>query len=104
MGFSRDLIHDVVAVSPFDLKIIITGAAYFAITIILNLFFFSYFLSRLSGFPRIFDRTLLLTVCYTAVCSIVTQRSSRVGDDTLLLAVCCTAVCSVVTQRSSRVA
>ena len=40
MGFWRDLIHDVVAVSPFDLKIIITGAACFAITIILNLFFF----------------------------------------------------------------
>ena len=86
-GFWRDLIHNFAAVSPFDRKKIIIGAARFATAIILTLFF--YFLRRLLGFPHIFDpsvtqhpffkSTLLLIICYTAVCKIVTERSSSVS-------------------------
>ena len=85
MGFWRDLIYNFAAVSPLDRKKII-GVARFATAIILTFFF--YFLRRLLGFPRIFDPsvtqhpffkfTLLMIICYTAVCIVVKQHSSSV--------------------------
>ena len=87
MGFWRDLIYNFAAVSPLDRK------KYLVLRVLqlqwsLPFFYYYYFLRRLLGFPRIFDpsvtqhpffkSTLLLIICYTAVCSAVTQRSSSV--------------------------